>query len=480
MSISADALAELRRRLLEAEETLRAIREGEVDALVIGRADRPEIFAIGGDTEAFRAFIEVMDAGAAAVDEAGRILYANAHFLQLLSVAANDVQGTSLADLLPGGTDTALQLLTPIPARVAMEVDAYQTERHLMAASSPLRLGTVAGHAITLTDVTERIRAERAEQNERAARSIIASANEAVLVCDADGRVTHSNAPARAIIGAEPEGARVADLLLLQPDASTGFGTLSQIVATVLVGTPVRGIEVLAGTEDFILSAAPLDVPGQPAGGCVISLFDITKRKALERQQRLLMGELDHRVKNTLALVLSISRQTFRHSESYREFEAAFTSRIRALSATHNLLARSAWSGLSVHDVIEAETAPFAGSDRSRITMDGVDKRISAEAAIALGLISHELTTNAVKHGALSSDTGHITVTARRDDPSGLLVVEWREAGGPVVVPPTRKGYGETVITQSMQFAPGGETSLRYDPAGVVCTIAIPASLVLG
>ncbi|MDH2327079.1 HWE histidine kinase domain-containing protein [Cereibacter sp. SYSU M97828] len=479
MSISADALAELRRRLLEAEETLRAIREGEVDALVIGMADHPEVFSIGGDTEAFRAFIEVMDAGAAAVDGAGRILYANAHFLQLLGTAANEVQGTLLADLVPGGRETAQQLLTAMPARVSMEVPAHPAARHLVATSNPLRLGTVDGHAITLTDVTERIRAERAEQNERAARSIIASANEAVLVCDEDGRVSHSNAPARRIIGADPEGALVERLLALQPDASTGYASLSEIVATVLGGTPVRGIEVLAGAEDFILSAAPLDVPGGLPGGCVISLFDITKRKALERQQRLLMGELDHRVKNTLALVLSISRQTFRHSGSYREFETAFTSRIRALSATHNLLAGSAWSGLSVHDVIEAETAPFAGSDKGRVTMDGVDKRITPEAAIALGLISHELTTNAVKHGALSTDTGRVAVTARRETPSGLLVIEWREMGGPPVAPPTRRGYGETVITQSMQFAPGGETSLRYDPAGIVCTIAIPASLVL-
>ncbi|MFC3170259.1 sensor histidine kinase [Paracoccus fontiphilus] len=482
MNISPEALAELRRRLLEAEETLRAIREGEVDALVIGMADRPQVFSIGGDTEAFRAFIEVMDSGAAAVDQAGRILYANGHFKQMLKAGTNDLQGVLLDDLLPG--DKARDLLVAgRPARTALEIALPSGARHLIMASSPLQLGTVAGYAITLTDVTERIRAERAEQSELIAQSIIASVNEAVLVCDGAGRVTHSNGSARAILGVDPAGARLADLLPLRPDAASGFKDTAGIVEAALGGKSLRGIEVLAsqapGPQEFLISAAPLDVPGAPGSGCVISIFDIANRKALERQQHLLMGELDHRVKNTLALVLSISRQTFRHSESYRDFEAAFTSRIHALSATHNLLSKNAWTGLSVHDVIEAETAPFAGSNRARIEMAGLDRHISSEAAIALGLISHELVTNAVKYGALSMDAGRVIVTARRDSLSHPLVIEWRERGGPAVVPPTKKGYGQTVITQSMQFAPGGDTSLDYDPAGLVCTINIPSALVL-
>ncbi|QUS37221.1 sensor histidine kinase [Falsirhodobacter algicola] len=482
MSITAEALAELRRRLLEAEDTLRAIREGEVDALVIGRLDRPEVYAIGGDTEAFRAFIEVMDAGAAAVDAGGRILYANRLFVELLGASANSVQGARLSDLMPCDPGGQATFLNPAgPVRRAIEVPQEGGARQLIVASSPLQLGTITGHAITLTDVTERLRAERAEQNERMAQSIIASVNEAVLVCDANGRVTHSNAPARSILGLEPTGRRLTDLLRLQPEAGSGFSSCAEIVGAVLAGRSVRGIEVSAPdaplSQDFLISAAPLEGPGLPGSGCVISIFDIANRKVLERQQRLLMGELDHRVKNTLALVLSICRQTFRHSADYVSFEKAFTRRIRALSDTHNLLARSSWAGLSVEDVIEAEAEPHRGEGRGRLATTGCDIRISAEGAIALGLIVHELTTNAVKHGALSGDTGRVDVSARRDAES--VVIEWRETGGPLVQPPVRRGYGETVITRSLQFAPGSHTSLRYDPEGVICTIVVPESLIL-
>ncbi|WP_435168901.1 sensor histidine kinase [Falsirhodobacter sp. 1013] len=478
MSISGEALAELQRRLQEAEDTLRAIREGEVDALVVGRMDQPQVFAIGGDAEAFRAFIEVMDTGAAAVDGAGRVLYANATFADLVSAP---VQGKALADLLAADpADVAALLADATTPRATLQVTQYGPSgaRYLVVASKPLQIGTVAGHAITLADVTDRVRSARAEQNERTAQGILASVNEAVLVCDADGVVTRGNAASRALYASDPVGQPFARIVPLVPATGTGLADSAAILDRAMTGPPVQGMEVFApdapGAKDFLLSAAPLRMGEGAASGCVVTMVDLTQRKAAERQQLLLMNELDHRVKNALAMVIAITRRTIRTSGDLTTFEKTFTDRVRALAATHNLLAKNAWKGLTVQNVIVAELSPFMDMGGSRITTSGLEQLISAEAAVAIGLVFHELATNAVKYGALSTDKGNIAIRAVDAAEKGALTLEWRETGGPVVLTPAQGGFGETVITQSLAFAPGGGARLVYDPAGVICTLTIP------
>ncbi|MDB6452885.1 sensor histidine kinase [Falsirhodobacter sp. 20TX0035] len=477
MSISPEALADLQRRLQEAEDTLRAIREGEVDALVVGRMDQPQVFAIGGDAEGFRAFIEVMDTGAAAVDDTGRVLYANATFAELVNAPA---PGRALADLLAADpAEVAGLLADDTSPRATLQVTQYGPAgaRFLVVASKPLQIGTVAGHAITLSDVTDRVRTARAEQNERTAQGILASVNEAVLVCDADGIVTRGNAASRALYADDPVGRAFADIVPLVP-AQGGLADSRAILERAMTGPPVQGMEVFApdapGAKDFLLSAAPLRMGEGAASGCVVTMVDMTQRKAAERQQLLLMNELDHRVKNALAMVIAITRRTIRTAGDLATFEKTFTDRVRALAATHNLLAKNAWKGLTVQNVVVAELSPFMDMGGQRITTEGLDTLISAEAAVAIGLVFHELATNAVKYGALSSDTGSIAIRALDGGAEGALVLEWRETGGPVVSKPTHGGFGETVITQSLAFAQGGGATLDYDPAGVICTLTLP------
>lgn len=478
MSLSPEALADLQRRLQEAEDTLRAIREGEVDALVVGRMDQPQVFAIGGDTEAFRTFIEVMDTGAAAVDEAGRVLYANATFADLVNAAA---QGRTLAELLAADpADVAALLSCDTLPRTTLQVTQYGPggARYLVVASKPLQIGTVAGHAVTLSDVTDRVRTARAEQNARTAQGILASVNEAVLVCDADGIVTRGNAASRALYAADPVGRPFARIVPLVPASDTGLADSAAILDRAMTGPPVQGMEVFApeapGAKDFLLSAAPLRMGEGAASGCVVTMVDLTQRKAAERQQLLLMNELDHRVKNALAMVIAITRRTIRTAGDLATFEKTFTDRVRALAATHNLLAKNAWKGLTVQNVVVAELSPFMDMRGQRITTEGLEPLISAEAAVAIGLVFHELATNAVKYGALSTDSGRIAIRALAPGADGALTLEWRETGGPPVQKPARGGFGETVITQSLAFAPGGGAVLVYDPAGVICTLTIP------
>lgn len=483
MSDVPDELSELRRRLAESEETLRAIREGEVDALVVGRPDQPQIFSIGGDTEAFRTFLEVMDIGAAAVDERGCILYSNTVFASLVGRLPATLQGVPLNELLCVERRMTEALLgEEITAPHTVQIDWHTPDgpRFLLVSGRPLRLGTVSGHAVTLTDITDRILSERAEQNERTAQAILASANEAVMVCDAQGIVTHGNQASRTICTADPVGRRLADVLPLRlPEEHVGVRTVSELLGAVMAGAPVQGVEVflpqLHGQADFLLSAAPLLVEDRAGGGCVVTMMDLSQRKQAEKQQLLLMNELDHRVKNALAMVLAICRKTLRNASDLEDFGTVFTARVQALAATHNLLAKNAWKGLTVRDVAVAELSPFMEIDGGKIDVQGLEQVISAEAAVALGLIFHELATNAVKYGALSVEDGRIAIHAISGEPEGALVLEWREFGGPLVGAPLRQGFGATVITQSLQFAHGGNATLDYQPEGLICTLTLPA-----
>lgn len=478
--MKAEEIADLRRRLLEAEETIRAIRTGEVDALVVsGKGDVDDIFDIGSDTESYRSFMEVMDIGAMAVDEKGRMLYVNAHLAAALGADPFKLQGSLIEQFLPVESARLLSTLLVENGPANLQIDVRGGK--YIAAAKPLKLGTVEGYAVTLSDITERVRTETAVASERAARAVIASANEAVLVCDRDGVITHANAAASSVYAGSPIGLVFSNAIPLIFPGATGLVQADDIVSMAISGTSVQGIEAIApeapSVKDYLISAAPLQVGNDDISGCVITMVDLSQRKAAEKQQLLLMRELDHRVKNTLALVLSISGRTMRNVDTLDDFQKSFTGRIQALSATHNLLAENSWNHLTLGEVVEHELAPYLGGLSDRVELKGLDVGVEPRAAIAFGLIVHELATNAAKYGALSVSDGHVSVESKglSDDGLGSLIVEWQESGGPLVAPPTREGFGKSVITRSLQYSPGGGATLDYQPSGICCMIRIPA-----
>jgi PAS domain S-box-containing protein len=473
---------ELRRRLEEAEETLRAIREGEVDALMVRNPrSEDEVFTLEGDAS-YYAFMEAMDLGAAAFDESNRLLYANKALRELLRLTEEKVEAAHLSEALDEEARLRVSNLmrdgrnakTTTEIRVVVAGD----ELYLLVTAAPLHVGANRGLAVTFTDITAKVRAAAAEASERAAHSIIASANEAVVVCDVDGVVTHVNAAVAAICAVDPIGRLFGDVIPLTLPDTTGLLQAGDVIALAIAGTSVQGIEATAPeaprVHDLLLSAAPLRVGSDKVSGCVITMVDLSQRKAAEKQQLLLMGELDHRVKNTLALVLSICKRTASTEETVQGFQVAFSGRIQALAATHNLLADRSWSSISIAEVVSAELDPFVSRPKSRLSVEGVDAQVMPRAAIALGLVIHELATNAVKYGALSRESGrvHVAVTKRPDD--AFLSVEWVESGGPEVRPPSRRGFGQTVITRSLQYSPNGGAQIDYPVEGVRCLIRIP------
>jgi PAS domain S-box-containing protein len=212
-----------------------------------------------------------------------------------------------------------------------------------------------------------------------------------------------------------------------------------------------------------------------PEEGVLSIVVDLTDRLHAEEQQKLLVNELNHRVKNTLASVQALAHMTKRHASSIDDFYAAFSDRLRALSNTHNLLTGGLWESASLHDLISSELQPYAGGDAARVRISGAPVGLKPYHAINLGMVFHELATNAVKYGALSARAGRTAVTWSVDGADGgrELTVHWQETDGPPVQEPDRKGFGSRLIEETVQ-ALGGTVEIRFLPGGLACSIHLP------
>jgi PAS domain S-box-containing protein len=203
-------------------------------------------------------------------------------------------------------------------------------------------------------------------------------------------------------------------------------------------------------------------------------VLDVSDRKAGEERQKLLLGELDHRVKNTLAMVQAIAAQTLRSSETLERFAEAFQTRLQALAQGHDLLTRAQWEAVSLRDLADLTLGPHGVK---RVRIGGPDVMLEPHVAISLHLALHELATNAAKYGALSVSAGCVRVNwAVVNRPDRVLRIEWRESGGPPVSPPARRGFGSRLIERALAHQLDGEVNLGFDQAGVCCRIDVPLS----
>jgi two-component sensor histidine kinase len=199
------------------------------------------------------------------------------------------------------------------------------------------------------------------------------------------------------------------------------------------------------------------------------------ERARSDARQRLLINELNHRVKNTLATVQSIAAQSFKvgDPEAARD---AFEARLFALSKTHDVLTRENWEGANLHDIVAEALAPYRREQTERFTIGGAPLQMPPRVALSLAMALHELSTNAAKYGAFSTDSGRVSVqwdvteTADADK----VTLRWREQGGPLVQEPTRKGFGSRLIERGLTRELAGEVTLDYQPSGLSCTISFP------
>jgi PAS domain S-box-containing protein len=198
--------------------------------------------------------------------------------------------------------------------------------------------------------------------------------------------------------------------------------------------------------------------------------------KRAERQARLLIEELNHRVKNTLAIAQSLATQTMRRRSSPKYFAAAFSGRLAALASSHTLLAHARWSGAGLHALIEEQLGPYRLPERASVTIRGDDVSLDPSAALTLGLTLHELATNAAKHGALASPAGAIEIRTRIDTAAEgrRLALSWSERGGPPIAAPPRRGFGLTLIEGGLAYQLKGNAVLDFRREGLQCTLEFP------
>jgi len=221
-------------------------------------------------------------------------------------------------------------------------------------------------------------------------------------------------------------------------------------------------------TWDMVFAAVGAGPDGRRIFVCLA--HDVTKRASAERTRRLLLGELNHRVKNNLALVVAIAKQTLRQTPDPAAFIESFTGRIMALAGAHSLLSDEIWEGAEFHGLLRGQLS-LGAADESRVLIEGPSARLDPQIALHTAMILHELFTNALKYGALSSPAGRVRVHWVIQ--AGRMILTWREEDGPAVATPRQQGFGSTLIERSAA-ASGGAATVSFDRDGVIWYLEVP------
>jgi PAS domain S-box-containing protein len=234
---------------------------------------------------------------------------------------------------------------------------------------------------------------------------------------------------------------------------------------------------VRSETESVIFGERWLSYRLFPLGdGMGVVFRDMTDRKRAEEQRDLLIREMEHRVKNTLATVQSIASQSFRAAEVAPEAMRAFDARLIALANVHGVLTQKNWDAADLHNVVLAALRPHGAPEGERFTVDGPHLQVGPKCAVAFSMAVHELATNAIKYGALSREAGRVDIAWSAADERFRW--QWRERGGPPVSLPQRTGFGSRMIERALALQLSGKVTVDYAPAGLVCTIDAPLSAI--
>ena len=330
------------------------------------------------------------------------------------------------------------------------------------------------------TDVTAQRRAEA--ERERAARlleTIVEAAPSLIYAKDRDGRMLLANPPVLRLVGkpwSEVQGRTDREFLDDPAQAEAVMANDRRIMET---GQPEE-LEELAGGEGagrpriWLSTKTPLYAGDGQLLGLVGVSVEITERKQAEERRRLLVHELNHRVKNTLATVQAIAAQTLRGTDPAIRW--TLEARLRALAAAHDVLTAESWTGATLHDLVSGVLAPHGGTAEGRFDVTGPALRLAPAAALALTLGLHELATNALKYGALAAPAGRVrlrweVVPGERP----LFRLSWTEQGGPHLDgPPSRRGFGTRLIERSVAHDLRGTVRLDFAPSGLTCLIEAP------
>jgi PAS domain S-box-containing protein len=331
----------------------------------------------------------------------------------------------------------------------------------------------------TTEDIHDRRLAERAlRDSEARQRAMIAATPDCVMLVARDGRLLDMNPAGLGMIEAQDfatvAGADIRKVVV--PEHRAAWQANHERVCRGERLSWEFDIIGLNGTRRRMEThAVPLALPDGTTAQLAVTR-DVTARKRAEEHQLLMINELNHRVKNTLATVQSIAAQTLRNAPTMEAAREGFEGRLMALSRVHDVLTRENWESANLREIVAEAIAPFRSIGEQRFRVSGPRVHLMPRMALALAMALQELVTNAVKYGALSNQTGEIrlTWTVDPDSSPARLHLVWQEVGGPPVLAPSRRGFGSRLIERSLAQDLGGEVRIDFAPDGVVCIVDAP------
>jgi PAS domain S-box-containing protein len=336
-----------------------------------------------------------------------------------------------------------------------------------------------AGKPLTIIGTARDITARKeADEQLRKFAFLVNNSQDFIGMCDLAGRPFFVNEAGLAMVGLDD----IADACQVRVEDYFFPEDRSRIVEEFLPGVLAKGHDTVEIRFRHFKTEEPIwvgysvftlkDENDRPIGFATISQ-NIDARKQNEERMALLIDELNHRVRNTLAIVNSIATQTLKHTPTVQDFRLAFGGRITALAKTHTLLATTKWSASTLRDLIAQQLDPYTKDRVDALALAGPKLLVNPKQALTLSLVIHELAANAAKYGALSVPAGRIDIRWLIG-PERKLRLTWQESGGPRVAPPTRRGFGSQLIEFNIAHEFGGEARLDYEPAGLVCVLTIP------
>jgi two-component system CheB/CheR fusion protein len=364
-------------------------------------------------------------------------------------------------------------------AAVEHEVQIADDDATFIMRIRPYRTvdNVIDGVVITFVDISERKRREVAMAHLAA---IVESSQDAIIGHALDGLITSWNAGAEKIFGYTADEAIGKPLSILLPAEQSD--DVPRIMAALQRGERAEHFEIDRARKggkaiDVSLTISPIrDASGKVIAASTIAR-EFTDRKAAEDQKSMLIAELDHRIKNTLAIVTSLIAQTLRTTDSHAAFADVIQGRVLALSRVHGLLTESNWDQAVLRDVVVGELAPYRAEHGENIVIDGGEHVVlTPKATLTLAMALHELATNAAKYGALSTSKGQVAVrwSAANAGKEPRLSIEWVETGGPLVNPPSREGFGSHLIERAVVYDLEADVKRDFRAEGIRCTIEFP------
>jgi PAS domain S-box-containing protein len=322
-----------------------------------------------------------------------------------------------------------------------------------------------------VVDISDRKRGEVANALHA---STVLSSNDAIFSIDPERTIRTWNPGAERLYGYSAAEAIGHPIALLCPE---GLQDEQVSLYRKTIGGESAMLETLRRHKDgrtipVGVSAAPIfDADGKVAGVAAVHR-DMTENREYKEHLAFTLRELSHRTKNLLAVVQGLSHMIARRSDDIEDFEARLSGCIQAIACSHDLLVQHDWQGATLEELLQAQLAPFGGIDGLRFVARGPQVYLRPPAMQSLGLIVHELATNATKHGALSAPAGSVAIEWTRDAERNGARLIWRERGGPLVLPPTRRGFGQ-VVFERIGASLDGDIATDFPPEGFVCAVNI-------